>query len=263
MKLGIEGKVALLTASGSGLGRACALALAAEKANVVISDVRQAALDRAQKEIAEQTGSEVLSVRADITQAEDVQRLVDATLDHFGRVDILVVSTGHLPKGQLLDLSDEDWTLGLNMALLSAVRLSRAVLPHMLERRWGRIICLTSTSVKQPLGEMAQSSIARMGVLGLTKLISNHFSSQGICAHTVCPGPFLTEGQRGMISDMAAKSQATFDKMEKRWIKDIPMGRHGDPAELANLVVFLASERASYMTGNAIQVDGGRVQGFS
>jgi len=263
MEFGIGERVALLTASGSGLGKACALGLAAEKANIIISDVRQEALDRTQKEIAAQTGSEVLSVQADITQADDVQRLVDATLERFGRLDILVTSMGHLPKGELLELRDEDWMLGLNMALLSAVRLSQAVLPHMLERRWGRIICLTSTSVKQPLGEMAMSSIARLGILGLTKLISNQFSSQGICAHTVCPGPFLTEGQRGMISDMAAKSQVTFDDMEKRWIKDIPMGRHGDPVELANLIVFLASESSSYMTGNAIQVDGGRVQCFS
>ena len=260
MELGLKGRVALLTAAGSGLGKACASALAAEGAHVVISDVRQEAIDKTTAEIASQTTAHVLGIRADITSNEDVKKLVDATVSRLGSLDILVVSTGFLPKGQLLDLPDEDWGRGLDMALLSAVRLSRAALPHMLKRQWGRILLLTSTSVKQPLGEMAMSSVGRIGVAALSKLIANQYSSQGICAHTVCPGPFLTEGQRDMIADMAAKTHVTFDEAEREWIRDIPVGRHGRPEELGALVAFLASERASYMTGNAIQIDGGRVQ---
>ncbi len=263
MNLGLEGKVSLVVGSSEGLGKACAAQLAAEGSQVVICSRSPEKLERTRKELADKTGAAILAVPTDMTRSADIDNLVDRAVDAFGAIDILITSTGDLPKGQLLDVCDDDWMLGLDMALLSAVRLSRAVLPHMLERGWGRIICLASTSVKQPLGEMAMSSIARMGVLGLTKLISNQFSSCGVCAHTVCPGPFLTEGQRAMISDMAAKSQASFEETEQRWIQDIPMGRHGEPAELANLVCFLASEKAAYMTGNAIQVDGGRVQCYS
>ena len=189
--------------------------------------------------------------------------MIDQAVDAFGPIDILVNSTGALPKGRFIDLKDEEWALALDMVLMSVIRPCRRVLPEMEQRGWGRIINLTSTSVKQVLGDMAMSNVVRTGIVALTKLISNEYSRKGICTHSVCPGSFLTEGQRAMISDMAAKSQASFEAAEQQWIQDIPMGRHGEPVELANLVCFLVYEKASYMTGNVIQVDGGRVQCYS
>jgi 3-oxoacyl-[acyl-carrier protein] reductase len=264
MDLGIAGRVALVTASSQGLGRACAKVLAQEGAKVVINGRRKEILEDTRETLIDETGGEIVAVQGDLTLLSDIERLIDMTTSEFGRLDILVTNCGPPPKGRLMDLSEEDWDLGLSLVFRSVVRLCRLALPHMEKAGWGRIISLTSTSVKQPLGQLYTSSIMRIPILALFKILSNEYSSKGITFNTVCPGPFLTEGEKRMFERLAEEQGVTHQEASESFIKgDIPMLRIGEPEELAQLVAFLGSERSSYMTGTAIEVDGGRVQCFA
>lgn len=264
MDLGISGRVALVTASSQGLGKACAEALAREGAKVVINGRHKEALEEARKALTDETAGEILAVRGDLTKPSDIERLIDTTTSEFGRLDILVTNCGPPPKGRLMELTEEDWELGLTLVFKSVVRLCRLSLPHMEKAGWGRVISLTSTSVKQPLGQLYTSSVMRTPILALFKILSNQYSQKGITFNVVCPGPFLTEGEKKMFERLAKERGVTYKEASESFIKgDIPMQRIGEPEELANLVAFLASERSSYMTGTAIEVDGGRVQCFA
>ncbi len=260
MDLGLAKKVALVAASSQGLGRACARSLAGEGATVVINGRRADVLEKTRRQLAEETGSEVVAVQGDLSKSEDIKRLVHSILEKLGRIDILVTNCGPPPHGVFAELSDEKWDIANELVMKSVVRLCRMVLPAMQKQGWGRIVNITSTSVKQPLGDMVLSTAGRMGVVGLSKILANQYAKSGITVNTVCPGPYMTEAEARFFAEEGNKRGISAEQAAAEWLTDIPMGRIGDPQEFGDVVAFLASERASYMTGVLLQVDGGRVQ---
>ncbi len=262
MDLGLSGKVALVAASSQGLGKAVAMGLAKEGANVVICARNRDRLDATREEIHKKTGARVRSVQADLTKKKDIENLVAESVQAFGTIHILVNNAGGPSPGFFQDLSDEDWVKGFELTLMSSVRLTREVLPFMKKQKWGRIINITSVSVKQPIDNLLLSNSLRLGVLGWAKTVSRQVASENILINNVCPGWTRTERVVQLFQARAKTEGSTPTAIEKQIISGIPMGRMGNPEELANLVVFLASERASYITGTTIQVDGGAVKGI-
>ena len=258
MDLGLRGKVALVTAGSKGMGRACALGLAAEGARVAICARGEADLAAAADEIRAKTGAGVLALPADVTRAADVERLVAATCDRLGPVDVLVANAGGPPRGTFGELDDAQWLGAFELSLLSTVRLIRAVLPGMRQRRWGRVITIQSSSVKQPIPGLLLSNAVRPGVAGLMKTLAAEAGRDGVLVNTVCPGRILTE----RLLSGAAAQKLSREQFLERQSADIPLGRVGTPEEFANVVVFLASDKASYVTGVALQVDGGLIRGL-
>ncbi|MFQ5823669.1 MAG: SDR family oxidoreductase [bacterium] len=262
MDLGLSGKVALVAASSQGLGKAVAMGLAHEGARVVICARSKEQLESTCGEIQSKTGAEILSVQADLTKYNEIKNLVAATIKSFSTIHILVNNAGGPPPGFFGELSDEDWNKGFELTLMSAVRLTREVLPFMKKQKWGRIINIASISVKQPIDNLLLSNSLRLGVLGWAKTVSSQVAAEGILINNVCPGWTRTERVKELLQARSKAEGRTPEAIEKRIVNGIPMERMGVPEELANLVVFLASERASYITGTSIQVDGGAVKGI-
>ncbi len=260
MHLDIENKVALVSASSQGLGKAVALALAGEGARVVLCGRNRESLAAARREIEDSAAVEVRAFPADLTVAADIDRLVKQTTLEFGTVHILVNNAGGPPAGYFSEMSDEQWRQGFELTLMSSVRLTRAVLPLMQRQKWGRIVNLTSISVKQPIKELLLSNSLRMAVIGWAKTVSNQVARDGITVNNVCPGWTRTDHLLEILKARADGTGTTLQAVEAGLTDTIPTGKLGEPEELANLVAFLASERASYMTGTSIQVDGGIVQ---
>jgi 3-oxoacyl-[acyl-carrier protein] reductase len=262
MDLGIQGKVALVAASSGGLGLATAKGLHSEGAKVVICSRSEENLEAARSQIMDQTGGDALAVQADLTQPKDISRMVSKVAETFGTVHILVNNAGGPPAGFFPDMTDEHWQKGVDLTLMSSVRLTRAVLPFMKEQGWGRIINITSVSVKQPINELLLSNSLRLSVIGWSKTLSSQVAADGILVNNVCPGWTRTERVNEIIAARAKAQNTQADEIDQAITADIPMGRMGKPEELANLIVFLASECASYITGTSIQVDGGAVRGI-
>jgi 3-oxoacyl-[acyl-carrier protein] reductase len=262
MDLGIRGKVALVAAASKGLGKAAAWALAREGARVVIAARGEALLRQAAAEIADDTGSSVVGIPADVSVAADTERLFVAACDAYGQVDILVNNAGGPRPGVFTDMSDDDWLQAVELNLLSAIRLTRLALPGMRARRWGRIINITSMSVKQPIPNLILSNAVRAGVVGMAKTLADQVAAEGITVNNVCPGYMLTDRVRQLSQAQAEAEGVSVEEVLQRSVADIPAGRIGQPEELAALIAFLASEPAAYLTGATIQVDGGRYRGL-
>lgn len=260
MDLGLKGKTALVAASSRGLGKAIAIALSKEEAKIVVCSRRQNAVDLAKREIEELTGGKVLAVQADVSKSDEIKHLVAEATDVYGGIDILVNNAGGPQAGYFKDMTDEQWQRGVELTLMSSVRLTRAVLPHMKKQQWGRIINVTSVSVKQPINELLLSNSLRLSVVGWAKTLANQVAKDGILINNVCPGWTRTDRVVEIIESRANSQGVTPEEVEAGITNTIPVGRLGQPEELANLVTFLASERASYITGTSIQVDGGAVQ---
>ncbi len=257
MDMGLRGRVAAVAASSSGLGRAIAQGLAEEGARVALCSRDEGRVRAAAEEIAQSTGAETFPVVADVSRAEDAQRFVREAAGHWGRLDVLVTNAGGPPPGSFDELDDAAWQSAFELNLLSTARLVREALPHMRANRWGRIVTITSTSVKAPIGGLLLSNSIRAGVVGLVKTLSFELAPENILVNNVCPGRLDTDRVRSLDEDRARRTGRDLEEIRRENEARIPLGRLGEPWELANLVVFLCGEPASYITGASIQVDGG------
>ena len=262
MDLGLKNKVALVAAASRGLGRAVAEELAAEGASLIICSRRTETIERVANEIKAATGVEVFGIAADVSNSSDVARLVNSALDRFGRVDILVTNAGGPPAGQFESFTLQQWEEATRLLLHSAVELARYVLPGMKERGWGRILNVTSIAVKQPVDNLILSNSLRAAVTGFARTLANEVAGSGVTVNNIMPGYTRTERVEELARMMAEKQGITPDEFIARWEKEIPMRRIGQPREFAALAAFLVSERASYITGVSIPVDGGWIKGL-
>ncbi len=265
MNLGLERKVALVLASSKGLGLACAKGLYEEGVNVVICSRSIENLEKAKKEIEQiksiMKGNKVISVIADLLKEGDIKNLVDKVIEEFGRIDILVHNAGGPPSGPTNKITKKEWLNSIDLNLLSFIWITRMILPIMQKQKSGRIIAITSVSVKQPLKNLVLSNTTRLGIVGYAKTLASEYAKDNILVNIVCPGPNLTDRMKVLIKKTAKETGKSEIEVKKSWTNQIPLGRLGKPEELANLVIFLASEKASYITGTVIQVDGGFIKG--
>jgi len=260
--LGLRDKVALVAASSQGLGRAIAHELAREGAAVVICARGEERLARAAAEIAAATGVRVVPVVADVSKREDVERLARAALEACGRVDVLVTNSGGPPPGSFETTTPEAWQAAVDVLLTSAVELIRALLPGMKERRYGRILNVTSITVKQPVDNLILSNALRAAVTGMARTLANEVAGHGITVNNVLPGYTRTERLVELADASARRTGHPPADFYARLEAEIPTRRLGEPQELAALCAFLASERAGYVTGQSIAVDGGWIKGL-
>ena len=260
MDLGLRGKTALVAASSRGLGRAIAEELAREGTNLVLCARGEEVLEATRAEIEERSGVRVVAESADLANAADVHRVVEAGLREFGRIDILVTNAGGPPAGPFESHTPETWRSALALNLESVLNLCRAVLPGMKERRWGRILNVTSIAVKQPVDNLILSNSVRAAVTGFARTLANEVAPFGITVNNILPGYTRTERLEELAERNAQTRGTTAAEERAQWEREIPMGRLGDPREFAVLAAFLASELASYITGTSIPVDGGWVR---
>jgi 3-oxoacyl-[acyl-carrier protein] reductase len=260
MDLGLMGKVALLAASSQGLGYATAKELAAEGASLIICSRNQASIDRAAESIRKEISADVLAMACDVSVTADIERLVAAGLDRFSKIDIIFTNSGGPPAGPFESTTPESWDAATKVVLNSVVDLCRLVLPGMKERRWGRILNLTSIAVKQPVDNLMLSNSLRAAVTGFARTLANEVAAFGITVNNILPGYTRTERLDELIDFLSVKDGISADEVRGRWESEIPMRRLGDPSEFAALAAFLVSERASYITGTSIAVDGGWIR---
>ena len=260
MDLGLAGKVALVAAASRGLGRAVAHELAAEGASLVLCARGGGALEATAREIESATGVPCLPVTADLGRADDVARLLETATARFERVDVLVTNGGGPPAGRFEAHGPDAWMAAVRQTLFSALELARGVLPGMRARRWGRILNITSIAVKQPVDNLVLSNSIRAAVTGWARTLANEVAADGVTVNNLMPGYTRTERVDELARTMAERERIAPEEFVARWEREIPMGRLGEPREFAALAAFLASERASYITGASIAVDGGWIR---
>ncbi|MGB5364154.1 MAG: SDR family oxidoreductase [Aureibaculum sp.] len=251
MNFGLKGKNALVTASSQGLGKSVALELAKEGANLAICARNKQLLETAKAQIYSMGAGDVFAVECDLTKASDRDKMMKAVLKHYKNIDILVTNTGGPPTGKFEELNQEDWNKAYELLLGSVVSIIRGVLPGMKEKEWGRIITITSQAVKQPVENLILSNAVRASVVGLMKTLATELGPHNITVNNVMPGYTQTNRLKKLIAANPNFNEA---------INEIPLKRFGNPDEFAAAVTFLASERASYITGVSLPVDGGWIK---
>jgi 3-oxoacyl-[acyl-carrier protein] reductase len=262
MELGLKGKRALVTAASKGIGRACALELAREGADLVICARGADALEAARAEIAKATGAKVVAATCDLSFGTQIEELMETTRAELGGLDVLVTNAGGPPSGRFMDFDDEAWMKAVALNLMSVVRLNREAVRLMREAGGGSIVNLTSISVKEPIKGLVLSNSVRAGVVGLSKTLANELGPDGIRVNVVCPGYTATDRMTELVSARAEREVKSFDEIAAGFYASVPLGKFGEPADLGRMVAFLASDAAEYVTGVTVQVDGGAVKGL-
>jgi 3-oxoacyl-[acyl-carrier protein] reductase len=262
MDLGLKNRVALIAASSQGIGRATAEAFAAEGCRIAMCARNPQTLEAAADKIRKEHSAEVLAEAFDVTDAAAVSRFVAAVAQKFGSVDICVTNAGGPPAKEFLSATLEEWQRAVELNFLSTVYFAREVIPHMQRQRWGRIITLTSITTKQPVADLVLSNAVRAAVVGLVKSLANEFGKDGILVNNVGPGFTATDRLKELAKTRAAASGKTEQDLFDGWAADAPLKRLGQPREVAETIVWLASERASYITGQTLLVDGGIYKGL-
>src|SRR5688572_12612022 len=252
MDFGLKGKRAIVMAASRGLGYASALGLAREGCHLVICSRDQARIDTAADTIRKETGARVKALTADVSSATEAKRLVETAVAEYGGLEIVVHNAGGPPAGETLAMSEEQWQKAFEQNLLSFTRIVHAATPEMKKAGYGRVLTIASSSIKQPIPNLALSNALRAGVWGLAKTLSRELASQGILVNVIAPGRIDTERIAELDQANAQKSGKPVEEVRKASVATIPLGRLGRPEELANLVVFLASEAGSYISGQAI-----------
>jgi 3-oxoacyl-[acyl-carrier protein] reductase len=262
MNFGLRDKVAVVLAASRGMGFASAKALAREGCRLAICARTRKDLENAAGEIEKQTEASVFRLPIDITKRAHMQKFMGAVKRKFGAIHILVVNCGGPPPGYPLDLTDKDYDDAVRSTLMVAIDWMRAAAPVMVRQEWGRIIAIESTSIKQPIDGLALSNTMRAGVAGFAKSLSRQVAASGVTVNTLCPGMIMTDRLKSLAEIRAKKAGVTVEEQFKRMTSEVPAGRIGTPEEFANVVAFLASEQARYVTGTVIQVDGGAYRGL-
>jgi 3-oxoacyl-[acyl-carrier protein] reductase len=261
MELGLENKVALVPASSKGIGFGVAKVLAAEGCKVVICSRDRESISKARESIIRETRTkEVLAVKADISVKADADRLIDEAAKRFGAIDVLAYNTGPPKPGTFTDLNDSDWEQGVKLLLMSAVWLTKRVVPGMLEKKSGRLIYITSSTLRQPVPNLVLSNTIRLSLAGLSKSLALEYGSRGITSNGIMQGHILTDRQRQVAQDLSSRTGKSLEEAMKQMLQDVPMGRYGTSEEVGHLVAFLASEKAGYINGTMLAIDGGLIK---
>src|SRR2546423_4902942 len=262
MDLGLNGRGVIVAASSEGRGRAAAEAFAREGAQVAMCARTEQTLRAAAEQIRSETRAEIYAEALDVTDSRAVQQFVEQAAKQFGRLDVCVTNAGGPPAKNFLTISTDEWRKAIDQNFLSVVHLAKAVIPYMQRHRWGRIITITSISVKQPIDDLVMSNAVRAAVVGLVKSLSNEFGKDGILVNNVAPGYTATERLQELAGTRALAAGVPTEQIYQRWAAETPVKRLADPKEVADVILWLASERASYVTGQTILADGGIYRGL-
>jgi len=262
MEMGLKNRVAIVAASSQGIGWATAAAFAAEGCRVAMCARNAQTLQASADQIRTQHNAEVLAEAVDVTDAAAVHRFIAAVVAKFGSADICVANAGGPPAKDFLSTSIDEWRKAVDLNLLSTIHFAREVIPHMQRQHWGRIVTITSISVKQPVADLVLSNSVRAGVVGLVKSLANEFGKDGILVNNVAPGYTATDRLKELARARSAAQGKTEKQISEGWAADAPLKRLAEPREVADTIVWLASERASYITGQTVLVDGGVYKGL-
>ena len=261
MEFGLRNKVALVPASSKGIGFGVAKVLAAEGCKVLICSSNQDSISKAREILVKETGNgNVHAVRADLMLKEDIDHLFDLATSKFGTIDILAYNTGPPKPGTFADLSYGDWDQGVKLLLMSAVWLTKRVVPGMVQKQWGRLIYITSSTLRQPVPNLVLSNTVRLSLAGLSKSLALEYGSRGITSNGIMQGHILTDRQRQVAQDISARTGKSLEESMKQMLQDVPAGRYGLPEEVGYLVAFLASEKAGFINGTMLAIDGGLIR---